>query len=386
MVERKVENYNIGIDDSIEDDDPVDGEEDIPLRPLQPQVVGKLVEVEKDPQLPQMVSREVEPTVPMLFGVPLKWLSLVVLTCQTTIQAFAIKFARNGGTPYLNSTCVFFAEVLKTIVSGVLLSAEKGGVQVAVEVLWKDLKDEPLQAIKMVVPALAYIVQNNLIFYSLEKLSMAVQQVTYQMKILTAGLMSCLLLGKHLSPTKWGALVVLVVGVIMVQFPKQETGTGNTTDTARIPSQHGSLGDGFSGFIAVVFACFTSGFAGAYMEGVLKSNKSIWHRNVQLGLCGSVVGLASVYVQTPETISAKGLTYGYTWRVVMVIFCLGGGGLLCAVVLKYADNILRQFSTALSIILTSAVSWIALQEYEPDTLFAVGTLIVIAATVIYNLV
>jgi len=67
------------------------------------------------------------------------------------------------------------------------------------------------------------------------------------------------------------------------------------------------------------------------------------------------------------------------------VFTLATGGLLVAVVIKYADNILRQFSTALSIVITSMFSACILHEFEPDALFVVGAVMAIVATFMYNL-
>merc|ERR1719373_560656 len=116
-----------------------------------------------------------------------------------------------------------------------------------------------------------------------------------------------------------------------------------------------------------------------------QSDTSLWLRNLQLGTFGSVIGIISAITQNPEEIANNGLLQGWTWRVALATATLGGGGLLVAVVLKYADNILRQFSTALSIILTSMISWLVLNEYQPDLLFVFGTFLALAATFIYNL-
>lgn len=348
----------------------------------EPVLVGKSFEVESrmaNAGVPN--AAQVEFAAPMICGIPLKWLSLVALIGQTTLQAFVIKFARAGGTQYLNSTCVFFAEVLKTITSFLLLSVEAGGVQDAATFLLQRFLGNPSECLKVSVPALAYTVQNTLIIYSLDKLSMAVQQVTYQLKIFTAALVSVALLGKQLNATKWVSLVILVVGVAIVQVPR-----GEKSQASAATETSGGFSDALLGFFAVLAACFMSGFAGGYMEMILKNaDASLWLRNTQLGAFGVVFGIVSAMIQDVQEIVDAGLTKGYTWRVWLIIACLGFGGLLCAVVLKYADNILRQFSTALSIILTTLISWICLGEYEPDALFVLGTSLVIFATFCYNL-
>merc|ERR1712019_333288 len=97
------------------------------------------------------------------------------------------------------------------------------------------------------------------------------------------------------------------------------------------------------------------------------------------------MALAAALWQDGPRILEAGLTQGYSWRVVCVIVNNALGGLLCAAVLKYADNILRCFSTALSIILTCMLSAWGLKEYEPDVLFVVGASFAILATFSYTL-
>jgi len=56
-----------------------------------------------------------------------------------------------------------------------------------------------------------------------------------------------------------------------------------------------------------------------------------------------------------------------------------------AAVLKYADNILKCFGNALSIIISCLLSGALLHEFEPDKLFVLGTMLVLLATSMYSL-
>merc|ERR1719181_1533580 len=96
------------------------------------------------------------------------------------------------------------------------------------------------------------------------------------------------------------------------------------------------------------------------------------------------MALLGVFAQDGSKVLEGGFTQGYDWRVVCVILNNALGGLLCAAVLKYADNILRCFSTALSIILTCSLSASVLQEYVPDRQFLTGALLAIFATFLYS--
>jgi len=325
--------------------------------------------------------------IPKLFGVPMKWLSLVALTFQTSWQVIVIKFARAGGSKYLNSSVVFFAEILKTLLSILLLANAEGSLSVAVRKVLQQFLGNPRGTLLYAVPALSYTIMNNLVFLSLDKLNAAVQQVTYQLKILMAAVLAVIMLGKTIHLRQWYSLVLLVIGVALVQWPRSPDGQAVLFDSSVGLSGSGvALGsDAVVGLAAVVAAAFMGGFAGVYMEMMLKqSGASLWLRNAQLGVFGALTALIGAYANDGDRIREAGFMQGYTWRTGAAIFTLATGGLLVAVVIKYADNILRQFSTALSIIITSLFSAVVLQEFVPDALFLLGAFLTIAATFIYN--
>jgi len=53
-------------------------------------------------------------------------------------------------------------------------------------------------------------------------------------------------------------------------------------------------------------------------------------------------------------------------------------------VIKYADNILKEFATSVSIIVTSFVSYYFLNDFIPNFIFILGSLIVLISTFLYN--
>merc|ERR1711998_220454 len=93
----------------------------------------------------------------------------------------------------------------------------------AAQLTQQHLFRNPTELLKVTVPSLLYTVQNNLLFVSLSNLSGAVYQVTYQLKILTTAVLSVLILGKALGPTKWSSLLMLTAGVSLIQLPRGES-------------------------------------------------------------------------------------------------------------------------------------------------------------------
>ncbi len=68
----------------------------------------------------------------------------------------------------------------------------------------------------------------------------------------------------------------------------------------------------------------------------------------------------------------------------MTIFLSAAGGLIVAVVVKYADNILKGFATSLSILLSCLVSSYLFLDVDYNSQFVVGALIVLSAVFGYG--
>jgi len=119
-----------------------------------------------------------------------------------------------------------------------------------------------------------------------------VDQVTYQLKLLTTALFSVGMLRKQLSKFQWLSLVILFAGIAIVQLqPQKSAAPRAASKPAVVQDQNATLG-----MAAVLVACVMSGFACVYFEKLLKHTApSIYLRNIQLGLIGVVFGLFAAY-------------------------------------------------------------------------------------------
>lgn len=91
----------------------------------------------------------------------------------------------------------------------------------------------------------------------------------------------------------------------------------------------------------------------------------------------------TVFANDRDNISEKGFFFGYTTLVWINILVQSSGGLLVAVVIKYADNILKGFATSAAIIL-SCVASVYLFNTQIDFLFGMGTLLVVVSVFLYS--
>eukprot|EP00929_Paragymnodinium_shiwhaense_P014283 TRINITY_DN122180_c0_g1_i1.p1 TRINITY_DN122180_c0_g1~~TRINITY_DN122180_c0_g1_i1.p1 ORF type:complete len:364 (-),score=49.88 TRINITY_DN122180_c0_g1_i1:199-1290(-) len=317
---------------------------------------------------------------PSLCGIQAKWYALAFMVLQNNFVVIMARISRThqgDGPPYLSSTLVFFSECVKLLCSLLFLRAEAGSFASVRLSLKEHIFGNPSELLRVSVPGLLYCVNNNLLFIGISNLSAAIYQVTSQLKILSTTVLSVLILGRQLEPTKWGALFVLTCGVVLIQLPQQSAKPTGDSD---------AQGNAFVGLTAVLSACVTSGLAGVLLEKMLKqSDASIWVRNVQLAIVGAAIGLVSCFVVDGQKIGERGFMQGYNITVIAVILGHAVGGLLVAAVLKYADNILKCIGNALSMTISSALSALVLQEFVPEVYFMVGTGCVIASSMVYNL-
>lgn len=313
----------------------------------------------------------------------LKWVSLFVLIAQTTALVLTLRYSRTqdttGGPKYLSSTAVLMAEIFKLFTCIAVLLHNNDW---SFERFWRELEVDVFQkfndTIKVGVPALLYVVQNNLLFLALSKLDAATYQVTYQLKILTTAFFSVSMLSKKLNLIKWVSLLLLTAGVALVQLPKNDSKPvkdGEEQDTT----------DRFLGFMAILAACFSSGFAGVYLEKILKTGQvQLWVRNLQLAFFSIFGAFAMTWFYDWGQVREWGFFHGYNSVIWTVVLLQAYGGLVIALVVKYADNILKGFAVSLSILLSSFISWWFLDDFEPSITFILGASIVILSTFLYG--
>merc|ERR1712166_474693 len=125
-------------------------------------------------------------------------------------------------------------------------------------------------------------------------------------------------------------------------------------------------------------------FASVYTEKMLKqSTVSLWSRNVQLAFWSILTGGVALFMSGDGTkIIEGGLFQGYTPVVWLVVLLQGATGILVALVMKYADNIVKNFSVAMATVIATIAS-IPLFGTWPTTFFVIGMTLVFFSMWIY---
>ncbi|KAF0755860.1 UDP-N-acetylglucosamine transporter [Aphis craccivora] len=306
----------------------------------------------------------------------LKVITLVTLTLQNAMVALSMRYARTRpGDMFISSTAVVMAEVFKLFVCLILVyHTESISWKHFISLLNNTIIKQPMDTLKVCIPSLVYLIQNNLLYVSTSNLDAATYQVTYQLKIFTTAVFSVLILKRKLLRHQWIALVILILGVVLVQL-------NNSTDKSQktYPDQNRIVG-----LVAALIACCLSGFAGVYFEKILKGAEiSIWMRNIQLSFVSIPLGFVMCFVTDWNNISNKGFFFGYDLYIVYLIILQAAGGLIVAMVVKYADNILKGFATSLAIVVACVFSMYFF-DFTISIQFVVGTMLVMCSIFLYS--
>jgi UDP-sugar transporter A1/2/3 len=357
-----------------------------------------------------------------------------------------------NGQRYHASTAVFLNEVLKLAISLTLalydiMVSPEASQSTTILGIFEELASAVFtrDSWKMAIPALLYTMQNSLQYFAAGNLDAATFQVTSQLKILTTAVFSVFLLGRVLDVRKWLSLVLLMVGVAVASYPVGFSGEtvltikelketlaphpprniwnlkalGNAAagQLNKRSATYEGIDEDFAnqnprvqagiGLLALTTACILSGLAGVYFEKILKEPKknvhtpSVWVRNVQLSFYSLWPALfIGVLFKDGEHIARDGFFAGYNSVVWTAVVMQALGGITVALVIKYADNIAKNFATSFSIILSFLAS-VSLFDFEITSLVSVklderasdpantaqyllGTLTVLGATYLYS--
>lgn len=301
-----------------------------------------------------------------------KWIALAVLIIQNSGLALFMRYSRISApveNMYITSTAVVTSEFIKLVLS-TLLSLQND-CNMSVTEFQKMIKKEFVEGwrdfLKLFVPSGLYVIQNNLQYIAASNLPADLFQVLCQMKIITTAFFSVTMLSRKLSFMQWTSIFMLATGLAIVQLSQSSDHT--QTQTANLV-----------GVVCVLCSSLTSGFAGVYFEKVLKStSSSIWLRNIQMALIGLGISAIGCVANDLEAIHRDGFFRGYNGVVWIVIMLSAGGGLVVAIVVKYADNVLKGFATSASIVLSCIASYLVLGDSRLNFVFVSGTCMVCAA-------
>ncbi|KAE8056050.1 hypothetical protein FH972_012849 [Carpinus fangiana] len=277
-----------------------------------------------------------------------------LLTVLTSSQGILTTLSQsNGRYLYDYATVPFLAEVFKLVVSSILLWREcrvSSSPRMTTE--WKTVRLYP-------IPSIIYLIHNNVQFATLTYVDTSTYQIMGNLKIVTTGILFRLFLRRKLSNLQWMAIILLAIGTTTSQI--KGCGEASCDSLFSAPIQGYMLG--------ILSACL-SALAGVYTEFLMKKNNdSLYWQNVQLYTFGAIFNLARLLVDDFRGGFENGpwwhrIFNGYSITTWMVVLNLGSTGLLVSWLMKYADNIVKVYSTSMAMLLTMVLS-VYLFNFKP---------------------
>ncbi len=357
------------------------------------------------------------------------WLScssMVLLIVQGTLMSVVLRYSRVSSTAsstassssstassYLPSVSVAFAEVLKLVICVVYLvfcpssfdsledqssnlpllaSAHARHTVRGKQLLGRRRTSIFRDSVPMALPAAMFVMQQVLLIWSATYLDAVTYQIfTQAFKLVPTAVFSRLLLGQRLRPLQWLSIPTLALGVMCITANSKASSGGSQGGRSTAADLDDDLDPSSShhyyylAMLACSIAGLSSSYAGVYFELYVKGKLagSLIKRNFQLGLYGVPFSVLYALARDGSVIRARGLLDGFSMSAWGVVLLQVFGGFIIALVVKYCDNILKNFALAGSVILTVVIS-IPLFGQWPSSFFLAGVSIVLLSVFMYS--
>ncbi|XP_059067552.1 CMP-sialic acid transporter 2 [Cryptomeria japonica] len=131
------------------------------------------------------------------------------------------------------------------------------------------------------------------------------------------------------------------------------------------------------GWMMAIVMALLSGFAGVYTELIIKKRplRNINVQNFWLYNFGMIFNVGAMLTQDHDDIMNKGFFHGYSLITVCTIINHALSGIAVSMAMKYANNIVKVYSTSVVMLLTTFISMI-LFRFHLTLPFVLGSMVV----------
>ncbi|CAD5188396.1 unnamed protein product [Musa acuminata subsp. malaccensis] len=251
------------------------------------------------------------------------YLVTALLTLLASYQGILTTLSQSHGKyRYDYATVPFLAEVFKLLVSSFFLGKEcQSSSPPRMTREWKTVHLFP-------IPSIVYLVHNNVQFATLT----------------------------YVDPSTYlGNLKIVTTGILFRQLILHVKGCGEASCDSLFSAP-------IKGYMLGLLSACLSALVGVYTEYLMKKNNdSLYWQNVQLYMFGAIFNMAWLKLDDFRAGFEYGpwwqrLLDGYTVTTWLVVLNLGSSGLLVSWLMKYADNIVKVYSTSMAMLLTMVLS------------------------------
>ncbi|BBH09907.1 Nucleotide-sugar transporter family protein [Prunus dulcis] len=293
----------------------------------------------------------------------------LALTFLTSSQAILIVWSKRAGKyEYSVTTANFSVEALKCALSLAALARIWSNEGVTEDNRLSTTLDE---VGVYPIPALLYLVKNLLQYYIFAYVDAPGYQILKNLNIISTGVLYRIILKRKLSEIQWAAFIILCAGCTTAQLnPKSDS-------VLQTPLQ---------GWVMAIVMALLSGFAGVYTEAIIKKrpSRNINVQNFWLYVFGMAFNAVAIVIQDFDAVMNKGFFHGYSFITVLMILNHALSGIAVSMVMKYADNIVKVYSTSVAMLLTAVVS-VFLFGFHLSLAFFLGSTVVSVAVYLHSI-
>ena len=297
-----------------------------------------------------------------------KTMVVIALTILTSSQGLLIAVSKQGGKfeySVMSANCM--VETTKCVISLLFLMRQWNTIGVTED---NTLVTTLNEIWVFPIPALLYLIKNLMQYVIFLYVDPPSYQVLKNLNIITTGILYRIFLKKKLNSIQWSALILLTLGCTTSQLNTQSDNVLSTP----------TMGV----FLAIVMALL-SGAAGVYTEMIIKKRpqRSINVQNFYLYSFGIVFNMMAIFMYDNSQVMEKGFFYGYSSITFIMIMNHALSGLAVSMVMKYANNITKVYSTSVAMLLTTLIS-IPLFGFELSLPFMLGSGVVTVAVFLHS--
>lgn len=267
-----------------------------------------------------------------------KYASLVWICVQNCAHILLVKYTRvtQGCNHYSVSLVVLLSEIIKLLTCYVICACYEGSASRQYIRDWKTL-------MVLMVPSVCFTVQNNIQFVVIDHMDVGSIVVLNQLKTLFTAITGIVIIGRKLNIRQWFALFCIMFGVAISQLNNFR---GVSADRIYI---------GLS-----VLQSMCSAFAAVYLEKILKGDSTpLYARNMQLSTLCLPLQVLTIYINEPDTwrLLREWRAFDYFCTSTWILgFMFAYGGISVSIVMRFADNNLKNLAMAASIVGSSTLS------------------------------
>ncbi|CAH1433480.1 unnamed protein product [Lactuca virosa] len=299
----------------------------------------------------------------------MKSMVTLALTFLTSSQAILIVWSKRAGRyEYSVTTANFLVEALKCALSLLALARIWRTEGVTEDNRLSTTVDE---VSVYPIPAALYLVKNLLQYYIFAYVDAPGYQILKNLNIISTGVLYRIILKKKLSEIQWAAFILLCAGCTTAQLN---------------PSSDHVLQTPFVGWIMAIIMALLSGFAGVYTEAIIKKrpSRNINVQNFWLYVFGMAFNVVAIIIQDFDAVVNKGFFHGYSLITVLMIINHALSGIAVSMVMKYADNIVKVYSTSVAMLVTAVVS-VFLFNFHLSLAFFLGSTVVSVSIYLHSI-